>query len=79
MQAILNAAAPLFALILTGYLCGRFGLFASEATASNPVPTPAVNSDVCGGWVSSHPAYPKRTGERSARSADMTSASGVRQ
>lgn len=34
MEAILNAAAPLFALILTGYLCGRFGLFAREATAS---------------------------------------------
>lgn len=34
MQAILNAALPIFALILTGYLCGRFGMFAREATSS---------------------------------------------
>ena len=34
MQAILNAALPIFALIFTGYLCGRFGMFAPEATSS---------------------------------------------
>ncbi|WP_020179557.1 AEC family transporter [Methylopila sp. M107] len=34
MQAILNAALPIFALILTGFLCGRFGMFAPEATSS---------------------------------------------
>lgn len=34
MQAILNAALPIFALILTGYLCGRFRLFTPEATGS---------------------------------------------
>ena len=32
MQAVLNAALPLFALIFTGYLCGRFGMFSREAT-----------------------------------------------
>src|SRR4029453_1863981 len=32
MQAVLNAALPLFALILTGYLCGRFGAFSRVAT-----------------------------------------------
>lgn len=34
MQAILNAALPIFALIFTGYLCGRFGMFTKEATGS---------------------------------------------
>jgi malonate transporter and related proteins len=34
MEAILNAALPIFALILTGYLCGRFGMFTPEATSS---------------------------------------------
>lgn len=34
MQAILNAALPIFALILTGYLAGRFGLFNPQATGS---------------------------------------------
>lgn len=32
MQAVLNAALPLFALIFTGYLCGRFGVFSRAAT-----------------------------------------------
>ena len=32
MQAVLNAAFPLFALIFTGYLCGRFGVFSRVAT-----------------------------------------------
>jgi malonate transporter and related proteins len=32
MQAVLNAALPLFGLILTGYLCGRFGMFSRVAT-----------------------------------------------
>lgn len=32
MRAVLNAALPLFALILTGYLCGRFGVFSRLAT-----------------------------------------------
>jgi predicted permease len=34
MQAVLNAALPVFGLILTGYLCGRFGVFSREATDS---------------------------------------------
>lgn len=34
MQAIFNAALPIFALIVTGYLCGRFGMFAQEAIGS---------------------------------------------
>lgn len=32
MQAVLNAALPIFALILTGYLCARFGGFDRSAT-----------------------------------------------
>ena len=32
MQAVLNAALPLFALILTGYICGRSGMFSRVAT-----------------------------------------------
>ncbi|MGH1574905.1 AEC family transporter [Methylobacterium sp. P31] len=32
MQAVLNAALPIFALILVGFLCGRFGVFTREAT-----------------------------------------------
>ncbi|GAA0589444.1 AEC family transporter [Craurococcus roseus] len=32
MQAVLNAVLPLFGLILTGYLCGRFGVFSRAAT-----------------------------------------------
>ena len=32
MQAVLNAALPLFGLILTGYLCGRFRVFSRAAT-----------------------------------------------
>jgi malonate transporter and related proteins len=32
MHAVLNAALPLFALILTGFLCGRGGLFSTAAT-----------------------------------------------
>ncbi|MDP4003978.1 AEC family transporter [Methylobacterium sp. NEAU K] len=34
MQAVLNAAVPIFALILVGFLCGRLGAFAREATDS---------------------------------------------
>ena len=32
MQAVLNAALPLFGLVLTGYLCGRSGMFSRVAT-----------------------------------------------
>ncbi|WP_257166909.1 AEC family transporter [Bradyrhizobium sp. SRS-191] len=32
MQAVLNSALPIFALILTGFLCGRFGVFDRIAT-----------------------------------------------
>jgi malonate transporter and related proteins len=32
MQAVLNAALPLFGLIVTGYLCGRFAMFSRAAT-----------------------------------------------
>src|SRR6478735_4981862 len=32
MQAVLNAALPIFALILTGFLCARFGGFDRSAT-----------------------------------------------
>ncbi|MDP4025254.1 AEC family transporter [Methylobacterium sp. NEAU 140] len=34
MQAVLNAAVPIFALILVGFLCGRFGGFTRESTDS---------------------------------------------
>ena len=34
MQAVLNAALPIFALIFTGFLCGRLGVFSREATDS---------------------------------------------
>ena len=34
MQAVLNAALPIFALIGLGFLCGRFGVFTREATDS---------------------------------------------
>lgn len=34
MQAILNVAGPIFAVILVGYLAGRFGLLGREATAA---------------------------------------------
>ena len=34
MQAVLNAALPIFALILTGFLCGHFGVFSRTATDS---------------------------------------------
>lgn len=34
MQAILNVAAPIFAVILVGYLAGRFRLLGSEATTA---------------------------------------------
>ena len=32
MQAVLNAALPVFALIFTGHLCGRLGVFSRAAT-----------------------------------------------
>jgi predicted permease len=32
MRAVLNAALPVFALILTGFLCGRFAMFDRRAT-----------------------------------------------
>lgn len=34
MNAVLNAALPIFALIFAGFLCGRFGLFGRDATDS---------------------------------------------
>ena len=34
MSAVLNAALPVFALILTGFLCGRFKMFDRRATDS---------------------------------------------
>jgi predicted permease len=34
MHAVLNAVLPIFALIFTGYLCGRFGVLPREATDS---------------------------------------------
>jgi predicted permease len=34
MHAVLNAALPIFALILTGFLCARFGNFGRSATDS---------------------------------------------
>ncbi|MCJ2125880.1 AEC family transporter [Methylobacterium sp. J-077] len=34
MQAVLNAAVPIFALILVGFLCGRLGGFTRESTDS---------------------------------------------
>ncbi|MBV8913724.1 MAG: AEC family transporter [Acetobacteraceae bacterium] len=34
MHAVLNAALPIFALILTGFLCGRFGVLSAAATDS---------------------------------------------
>lgn len=34
MHAVLNAALPIFALIFTGYLCGRWGVLSREATDS---------------------------------------------
>ncbi len=34
MHAVLNAAMPIFALIFTGYLCGRFGVLSPAATDS---------------------------------------------
>ncbi len=34
MRSVLNAALPVFALILTGFLCGRFGAFDRHATDS---------------------------------------------
>jgi malonate transporter and related proteins len=34
MNAVLNAALPIFALIFVGYLCGRFGVFSPQATDS---------------------------------------------
>lgn len=34
MDPVLNAALPIFALILTGYLCGRFGVLSTSATDS---------------------------------------------
>jgi len=34
MRPVLNAALPVFALILTGFLCGRFGVFDRRATDS---------------------------------------------
>jgi malonate transporter len=34
MHAVLNAATPIFAMILTGYLCGRFGVLSVAATDS---------------------------------------------
>src|SRR5882757_10891221 len=32
MNAVLNSALPIFALILTGFICGRFGVFDKTAT-----------------------------------------------
>ena len=32
MQAVLNSALPIFALILTGFVCGYFGVFDRTAT-----------------------------------------------
>jgi len=32
MQAVLNSALPIFALILTGFACGYFGVFDRTAT-----------------------------------------------
>ena len=34
MQAVLNAALPIFALISVGALCGRLGVFSPSATDS---------------------------------------------
>lgn len=34
MHAVLNAALPIFAMIFTGFLCGRFGVLPPEATDS---------------------------------------------
>ncbi len=34
MHAVLNAALPIFALIFTGYLCGRLGVLSRQATDS---------------------------------------------
>jgi hypothetical protein len=34
VHAVLNAAMPIFALIFTGYLCGRFGILSPAATDS---------------------------------------------
>ena len=34
MRAVLNAALPIFALIFTGYLCGRLGVFSRAAADS---------------------------------------------
>jgi predicted permease len=34
MHAVLNAALPIFGLILTGFLCARYGGFESDATAN---------------------------------------------
>jgi len=32
MHAVLNSALPIFALILTGFICGFFGVFDKTAT-----------------------------------------------
>jgi len=32
MHAVLNSALPIFALILTGFVCGYFGVFDRTAT-----------------------------------------------
>ena len=32
MHAVLNSALPIFALILTGFVCGHFGVFDRTAT-----------------------------------------------
>ena len=32
MHAVLNSALPIFALILTGFICGYFGVFDRTAT-----------------------------------------------
>ena len=34
MHPVLNAALPVFALIFTGFLCGRLGVLLPNATAS---------------------------------------------
>jgi malonate transporter and related proteins len=45
MHAVLNAALPMFALILTGFLWWRLGVFSAAATDSlNRVSIAAVSS-----------------------------------
>ena len=41
MQAVLNSALPIFALILTGFICGFFGVFDRTAT-DNSTASPSI-------------------------------------